>query len=170
MSDNHPGVTEFRGQLAGGHISLGWVHFDSGRQSEAEREHRQALTIYQKLADDRTTGGEFAKKRGVHAQLPRLVPLRRAANRGRPRPSTVALAIFNEPAVDSPNVPDDRSDKAWSYLHFSNLLRRLGQFAEAQAYAERAVGIVEALVKEQRGYGYTIAEPYFQRGLARRTG
>ena len=59
LADGNPTVTEFRGNLAWSHYTIGNMLSKPGKTSEAEAEFRKPLTIRQKLADDNPAVTEF---------------------------------------------------------------------------------------------------------------
>jgi tetratricopeptide (TPR) repeat protein len=117
-----------------------------GKSTEAEAEHRAALTIQQKLADVYPGIAEY--RRGMTRSLNNLGDLLNAAGRAAEAIDYYVRSrkILEALAKDNPSVADFESGLAFSLSGLGRAHRRAGQRAEAVADLRRAVALRERLV------------------------
>jgi tetratricopeptide (TPR) repeat protein len=142
-----PEQTEYRAELGRIHNHTGWLLASTGRQSEAETEHRQALDLYEKLVQVRSKPELNHRHRQelawTHEWLGKVL-----TNSNRPQEAEKAfrqaIALEEELNTEFPN----QGHLGWmagEYDNLATLLKNLGKSAEAEAAYREALGKVERL-------------------------
>jgi serine/threonine-protein kinase len=145
---DHPGVADYRGDLAAAWNNLADLQRKLGRPAEAMTSWERALAAFRVLARDHPDANRYreALARATHnlatvqAEVGRhaeaLVSYRRAAE-------------LREALVrDHPDRPLHRYGLAGTYSNLGNLLRNAGQPSEARHAYEQAIAMKERLVRD----------------------
>ena len=132
----------------------------TGKPAEAEAEFRQALAIYQKLADDNPAVTGFRGSLGDnHYNLGVLLSITGRAAEAEAE-HRKALAIHQKLADDNPRIPGYRRSMTRCLNNIGDLLTDAGRATEAIQFFMRSRNILEALVEENS------AVEDFRNGLA----
>jgi tetratricopeptide (TPR) repeat protein len=136
--------TSFWDGIARCHTELACRLQETGQLDEAEKEHRQALAIWEKLLT--TWPDRYDYQQHAAWACARIGDFRAAAKR--PLEGAEyhrrALRLFQKLAVDYPGEPSYRQEQARSYSSLSEILLGLGDHAEAAKIAEK---LARALAK-----------------------
>jgi tetratricopeptide (TPR) repeat protein len=168
LATEHPGVPEYRRELARSCTNLGNLLQDLGRRPEAEAEYRRALAVQETLAAEHPGVPEYrqelARSHGNLAILLKALGRYAQAEAEYRR----ALAERERLAAEHPGVPAYRADLARSHNGLGALLVGLGKWAEAEAAYRAALVIREKLAAEHRGvpeYRRELAISHYNLGL-----
>ena len=155
LVDDHPTVTEFRSSLAASHDNLAGPLVTSGKPAEAEVEHRQAMALYQKLADDEpAVHGSQVWFRNIDPIIERAERLSREGKLAEAEAAyRDALSSYQKLADAHPGVTEFRVRLALSHFQFGVQLSWWGKLTEAEAeYRRNALPLPEACRRAPRGH------------------
>jgi tetratricopeptide (TPR) repeat protein len=145
LADDHPAETQFRRDLAGSHLNLGWLLTETGKPSEAEAENRTALALFRKLTEDNPQD-PYHRHNAATCKNNLSVLHRRL---GRPAEARdhceQALAVHEALVKENPNSSVFRGCLAENYLNRGLARRALGDPAGAAADIRRAVALCDGL-------------------------
>jgi tetratricopeptide (TPR) repeat protein len=148
LAAEHPGVMEYRQNLAKSRDNLGVLLRDLGRHAEAEAEFRLALAAQEKLNAERPGVPEYQRELAAsHNNLGNLLSYlgRYAEAEGECR---AALRAQQRLAAEHPGVPIYAQDVARSHINLGDLLQYLGRRPEAEAEYHSAMVLYERLAAE----------------------
>ena len=137
-----------------------------GRYSEAARDLRRALDVYDRLA---SAEGDVAKNRLYRSDTARVLYQLGTADRGRGHFTDAessfrrACETYEQLNAEAPEVLTYRGNLARTYHDLGSLYRLLGRPADAEAWHRRAVGLYEQVVIQNP----TVAEYHMGLGWAR---
>jgi tetratricopeptide (TPR) repeat protein len=147
------------------------VFWRTGRRSEAEVEYRQAVEIYQRLADANPTVIDFRSSLALNRNnLGELLWQTGRASEAEAE-CRAGLAIQRVLADEHPKIPVLRNAVGAGLTTIADLFRSLGRLAEARDGYEQAIAIGAALVREvpdETWYRSNLACALRRRGLVRR--
>ena len=176
LVDDNPGVPEFR--LALTPCNLAYVLWETGKESEAEAEYREAIPSTQKLVDDYPASTRY---RGALAHAYNALGFFLGTT-GRPTEAEAVdrkgLAFLQELVDDDPKVIQYSIEHLYTLNNLGSAVRQLGRPAEAREILDRAVALSESKVKENPDFRHHLgaasmaarAEPHRPRRLRRSRG
>jgi tetratricopeptide (TPR) repeat protein len=199
LVDDNPTVASFRQTLASSHWDLGNLLLRMGKISEAEAVHRKALAIRQRLAEDNQGvvwlgtqprygpyvgiyQTEMADSLGALARLFAQTGKNNEAMDYYHREEEVRQKLVDATPSDEGRQLSDkdfavypsvghRDELASCQVNSANFLRGVGKHAEALSACQRALALLEPLVKahpENPVYLGRLAEIYLRSGQLRR--
>jgi serine/threonine protein kinase/Flp pilus assembly protein TadD len=139
-----------RAGLAGSHHNLGLLLAGLGKRAEAEKEYRQALALYEKLAADFPAVPEYrhdlaSSHNNLGALLAGLGKRAEAEKEYRQ-----ALALYEKLAADFPAVPQHQIDLGGACCNHGNLILTGGQPGKSLEWYAKAIRILMAVHDQDR--------------------
>jgi eukaryotic-like serine/threonine-protein kinase len=151
LAAEHPGMPDYRWQLASTHTSLGVVLDEQGQREQAATEYRQALGVQEKMAAEFPDVAVY--RQGLAFSQNNFGNLLAALGQREDAAKACRKAIdaYAQLATEHPSVPVYRHGMAGAHLNLGHLLDELGKRTEAEAEYRQAVEIDAKLVADYPG-------------------
>ena len=142
LAEDNPSMSEFRGNLADGHSSLGFLLHETGRSSEAQAEFSIAMAIQRQLADGNPTVTKLQSDLArSHHNLGYVL-----SESGKPLEAEAeyrqAKLVYQKLIDRDPTVIGFCAEQANNLMDLGVLLSETGRLAESEAEHRRTIARV----------------------------